>query len=47
MEDWQFAIETVMTTLKENECLLIVDKGHETTQQFSDKTIYLNDLEIA
>ncbi len=47
IEDRQLAIETAMTTLKENECLLIAGKGHETTQQFSDKTIYLNDLEIA
>ncbi|ABL01947.1 UDP-N-acetylmuramoylalanyl-D-glutamate--2,6-diaminopimelate ligase [Candidatus Ruthia magnifica str. Cm (Calyptogena magnifica)] len=47
IENRQLAIETAITTLKENECLLIAGKGHETIQQFSDKTIYLNDLEIA
>ncbi|QKQ24750.1 UDP-N-acetylmuramoyl-L-alanyl-D-glutamate--2,6-diaminopimelate ligase [Candidatus Ruthia endofausta] len=47
IEDRQLAIETAMTTLKKNECLLIAGKGHETTQQFSDKVIYLNDLKIA
>lgn len=45
--DRQLAIETAITTLSENECLLIAGKGHETTQQFKDKIIELNDIEIA
>ncbi len=47
IEDRRLAIETAMTTLKENECLLIAGKGHETTQQFKDRTIDLNDIDIA
>ncbi|MBE8189996.1 MAG: UDP-N-acetylmuramoyl-L-alanyl-D-glutamate--2,6-diaminopimelate ligase, partial [Candidatus Thioglobus sp.] len=45
--DRQLAIETAITTLAENECLLIAGKGHESTQQFKDKIIQLNDIEIA
>lgn len=45
--DRKLAIETAITTLNENECLLIAGKGHETTQQFKGKTIDLNDIEIA
>ncbi len=45
--DRQLAIETAITTLNENECLLIAGKGHESTQQFKDKSIKFNDLEIA
>lgn len=45
-EDRQLAIETAVTTLGENECLLIAGKGNETTQQFKDKTVYLSDIEI-
>ncbi|SMN13870.1 UDP-N-acetylmuramoylalanyl-D-glutamate--2,6-diaminopimelate ligase [Bathymodiolus heckerae thiotrophic gill symbiont] len=44
--DRQLAIETAVTTLGENECLLITGKGHETTQQFKDKTINLSDIDI-
>lgn len=45
--DRQLAIETAITTLGENECLLIAGKGHETTQQFKGKTVALNDVQIA
>jgi UDP-N-acetylmuramoyl-L-alanyl-D-glutamate--2,6-diaminopimelate ligase len=45
--DRQLAIETAMTTLNENECLLIAGKGHESTQEFKDKTLILSDIEIA
>ncbi len=44
--DRQLAIETAVTTLGENECLLIAGKGHETTQQFEGKTVNLNDVQI-
>ncbi|MDC9715000.1 MAG: UDP-N-acetylmuramoyl-L-alanyl-D-glutamate--2,6-diaminopimelate ligase [Gammaproteobacteria bacterium] len=44
--DRQLAIETAVITLDENECLLIVGKGHETTQTFKDKTIKSNDKDI-
>jgi len=33
--------------LSENECLLIAGKGHESTQEFKDKTLVLSDIEIA
>jgi len=45
--DRQLAIETAITTLNENECLLIAGKGHESTQEFQDKTLVLSDIEIA
>ncbi|HAQ68702.1 MAG TPA: UDP-N-acetylmuramoyl-L-alanyl-D-glutamate--2,6-diaminopimelate ligase, partial [Gammaproteobacteria bacterium] len=45
--DRQLAIETAMTTLNENECLLIAGKGHESIQEFKDKTLVLSDIEIA
>lgn len=45
--DRQLAIETAITTLGENECLLIAGKGHETTQQFKDNIVDLNDIQIA
>ena len=47
IEDRQLAIETAITTLADNECLLIAGKGHETTQQFQDKIINLSDIDIA
>ncbi|KAA0450470.1 MAG: UDP-N-acetylmuramoyl-L-alanyl-D-glutamate--2,6-diaminopimelate ligase, partial [Candidatus Thioglobus sp.] len=46
VKDRQLAIETAVITLKDDECLLIAGKGHETTQQFADKTIKSNDREI-
>jgi len=45
--DRQLAIETAITTLNENECLLIAGKGHESTQEFKDETLVLSDIEIA
>lgn len=47
IQDRQLAIETAVATLKDDECLLIAGKGHESTQQFKNKTIRLNDSEIA
>jgi len=47
IQDRQLAIETAITTLKEDECLLIAGKGHESTQQYKDKTIAMNDIAIA
>lgn len=45
--DRQLAIETAVTEIGEYECLLIAGKGHETTQQFKDKTLNLSDIDIA
>ena len=45
--DRQLAIETAITTLNEGECLLIAGKGHESTQEFKNKTTAFNDVEIA
>ncbi len=47
IQDRQLAIETAITTLKEDECLLIAGKGHESTQQYKDKTFVMNDIDIA
>ncbi len=47
IQDRALAIDTAITTLKDNECLLIAGKGHETTQQFQHKVVDLNDNEIA
>lgn len=46
IQNRQLAIETAVTTLKDDECLLVAGKGHESTQQFKDKTIRLNDSRI-
>lgn len=45
--DRRLAIETAVATLKEDECLLIAGKGHESVQQFKDRVINFNDIEIA
>ena len=45
--DRRLAIETAVTTLGEDECLLIAGKGHESIQEFKDKTLTLSDIEIA
>ena len=37
------AIKTAVTTLREDECLLIAGKGHETTQTIGDKVLIFND----
>jgi len=47
IEDRTLAIETGVTTLQENECLLIAGKGHESQQHYHDKTIAMNDIDIA
>ena len=45
--DRQLAIENTVRTLKEDECLLIAGKGHETTQVFADHVLEFSDIEIA
>lgn len=45
--DRKLAIETAVTTLMDDECLLIAGKGHESTQQFRDRIIEINDIDIA
>jgi UDP-N-acetylmuramoyl-L-alanyl-D-glutamate--2,6-diaminopimelate ligase len=47
IQDRTLAIQTGMTTLKENECLLIAGKGHESQQIYKDKNIAMNDIDIA
>ena len=47
IQDRILAIETGITTLKENECLLIAGKGHESQQHYQNKTIAMNDIDIA
>lgn len=47
IQDRTLAIETGITTLKENECLLIAGKGHESKQYYKDGTITMNDVDIA
>ena len=37
------AIKTAVTTLREDECLLIAGKGHETTQTIGNKVLTFND----
>ena len=37
------AIKTAVTTLREDECLLIAGKGHETTQTIGNKVFTFND----
>jgi len=44
--DRQLAIETAITTLNEGECLLIAGKGHESTQEFKNKTTAFNDVKL-
>lgn len=45
--DRKAAIENAIKNLSENECLLIAGKGHESTQQFRDKIVSFNDLQVA
>jgi UDP-N-acetylmuramoyl-L-alanyl-D-glutamate--2,6-diaminopimelate ligase len=47
IQDRAMAIEAGITTLKENECLLIAGKGHENQQIYKDKIITMNDIDIA
>ncbi len=43
----RLAIQSAITTLGDDECLLIAGKGGETTQQFEDKILSLDDIQIA
>jgi len=47
IQDRVLAIETGVTTLKENECLLIAGKGHESQQYYQDKILAMNDIDVA
>jgi UDP-N-acetylmuramoyl-L-alanyl-D-glutamate--2,6-diaminopimelate ligase len=47
IQDRAMAIDAGITTLKENECLLIAGKGHENQQIYKDKIIIMNDIDIA
>ncbi|MFH1784273.1 MAG: UDP-N-acetylmuramoyl-L-alanyl-D-glutamate--2,6-diaminopimelate ligase [bacterium] len=41
------AIEEALSEAQEGDVVLIAGKGHETTQIFSDRTIYFSDTEVA
>ena len=45
--DRKIAINTAITTLNEDEVLLITGKGHETTQIIGSQVLPFNDIEIA
>ena len=45
--DRKVAINTAITTLNEDEVLLIAGKGHETTQIIGSKVLPFSDIEIA
>jgi len=45
--DRKIAINTAITTLNEDEVLLIAGKGHETTQIIGSKALPFSDIEIA
>jgi UDP-N-acetylmuramoyl-L-alanyl-D-glutamate--2,6-diaminopimelate ligase len=45
--DRKIAINTAITTLNEDEVLLIAGKGHETTQILGSKALPFSDIEIA
>ena len=45
--DRKIAINTAITTLNEDEVLLIAGKGHETTQIIGSQVLPFNDIEIA
>jgi len=45
--DRKIAINTAITTLNEDEVLLIAGKGHETTQIIGSQVLPFNDMEIA
>ena len=45
--DRKIAINTAITTLNEDEVLLIAGKGHETTQIIGSKVLPFSDIEIA
>ena len=45
--DRKAAINTAITTLNEDEILLIAGKGHETTQIIDSQVLPFSDIEIA
>ena len=45
--DRKIAINTAITTLNEDEVLLIAGKGHETTQIIGSEVLPFSDIEIA
>ena len=45
--DRKIAIETAITTLNEDEVLLIAGKGHETNQIIGSQVVPFSDMEIA
>ena len=45
--DRGLAIQTAITTLNEDECLLIAGKGHENTQTIGTKILPFSDIEVA
>jgi len=45
--DRKIAINTAITTLNEDEVLLIAGKGHETTQIIGPQVLPFSDIEIA
>jgi len=47
IHDRGVAIKTAVTTLREDECLLIAGKGHETTQTIGNKILTFNDKKAA
>lgn len=46
IEDREKAIQHAITISKENDCILLAGKGHETTQVIGDKEIYFSEKEI-
>jgi UDP-N-acetylmuramoyl-L-alanyl-D-glutamate--2,6-diaminopimelate ligase len=47
MLDRKKAIISAVTTLDENEVLLIAGKGHETTQTIGSQILPFSDIEVA
>ncbi|MCS5591227.1 MAG: UDP-N-acetylmuramoyl-L-alanyl-D-glutamate--2,6-diaminopimelate ligase [Gammaproteobacteria bacterium] len=45
--DRELAIQTAITTLTEDECLLIAGKGHETTQTTGAQILPFSDIKVA
>jgi UDP-N-acetylmuramoyl-L-alanyl-D-glutamate--2,6-diaminopimelate ligase len=45
--DRKLAIQTAITTLSEDECLLIAGKGHETTQTIGTQILPFSDIQVA
>ena len=45
--DRELAIQTAITTLGEDECLLIAGKGHETTQTIGAQILPFSDIQVA